>query len=58
MPFLKAALIPHKEPEKPRKKPKMAIRSVQDMVIAKAVRVWLYLDDQMTKAELARMGLA
>ena len=58
MPFLRAALIPNKQPEKPRKKPKMEIHSVQDLAIAMAVKTWLYLDDQSTKVELARLGLA
>lgn len=57
MPFLKAALLANKQPEKPRKKPKMAIRSLQDMSVAVAVKTWLYLDDQLTKREAALLGL-
>ena len=57
MPFLRAALIPNKQPEKPRKKPKMEIHSVQDLAIALAVKVWIYHDDQSTKREMALLGL-
>lgn len=57
MPYLRAALVANKQPEKPRKKPKMVIHSVQDITIAKAVKTWLYLDDQATKREAALLGL-
>lgn len=57
MPFLRAALIPNKQPEKPRKKPKMEIHSVQDLAIALAVKAWIYADDRATKREMAELGL-
>lgn len=57
MPFLKAGLIPHKKSEKVREKPKMKIRSVQDLVVALAVKAWIYADDQATKREMALLGL-
>ena len=57
MPFLKAGKIAVK-PENKREKPKMKIRSAEDLVVAMAVKTWLYVDDLATKAELARLGLA
>ncbi len=57
MPYLRAALIPHKEPEKVRMKPKMTIRSVEDIGIALAVKAWLYADDRATQREMALLGL-
>lgn len=57
MPFLKAGKIAEKSEIK-REKPKMKIRSAEDLVVAMAVKTWLYVDDLATKAELARLGLA
>ena len=57
MPFLKAALIAKKQPEKKRKKPKKVIHSVQDLAVALAVKAWIYADDQATKREMALLGL-
>ena len=57
MPFLKAGKIAEK-PESKREKPKKKIRSAEDLVVAMAVKAWMYLDDRATKAELARLGLA
>ncbi|MBQ4430346.1 MAG: hypothetical protein II877_02500 [Synergistaceae bacterium] len=57
MPYLRAALMPHKESPKERKKAKMAIRSLEDMKVALAVKAWLYADDLSTKVEAAQLGL-
>ena len=57
MPHLRAALIAHKENETKRKKPKMAIRSFEDLKVALAVKAWLYADDQSTKREAILLGL-
>ena len=57
MPYLRAKLIANKQPEKKREKPKMKIRSVQDLVVALAVKAWIYADDQATKREMALLGL-
>ena len=58
MPFLKAGLIAKNTPEIKREKPKMKIRSAEDLVVAMAVKAWIFADDLATKAELARLGLA
>ena len=57
MPYLRAALIDHKETPKPRKKSRMAIRSFEDMKVALAVKAWLYADNRSTKREVALLGL-
>ncbi len=57
MPFLRAALIPHKEPERIRRKPKKKIRSVEDMWIALVAKAWIYANDRATRREIARLGL-
>ena len=57
MPYLRAALIAHKENATKRKKPKMVIRSFEDMKVAVAVKAWLYADDLTTKREAAQLGL-
>ena len=57
MPYLRAALIAHKENATERKKPKMVIRSFEDMKVALAVKAWLYADDLTTKREAAQLGL-
>ena len=57
MPFLKAALIPHKKPEKVREKSKKTIRTLEDAMIAMTVRAWIALDDITTKREIALLGL-
>ncbi|MBQ6971762.1 MAG: hypothetical protein IJP86_05320 [Synergistaceae bacterium] len=56
MPFLRAAQLAQKKPEVERKSPKMAIRSLEDLKVALAVKAWIALDDLTTKAELARLG--
>ena len=57
MPFLKAGKIAEKSKSK-REKPKKKIRSAEDLVVAMAVKAWIFADDLATKAELARLGLA
>ncbi|MBR1437903.1 MAG: hypothetical protein IJ587_05135 [Synergistaceae bacterium] len=60
MPFLRAMNIPHVTVPETRKnvmKPKMAIRSLQDLEIAEAVKAWIREDDLATSAELIRLGL-
>ena len=57
MPFLKAALIPHKKPEKVREKSKKTIQTLEDVLVATVAKAWIYLDDQATKREMALLGL-
>ena len=57
MPFLRAALIPHQDSPKTSRKPKMAIRTLEDLTVALAVKAWIYADDQSTKWEIAQLGL-
>ncbi len=57
MPFLKASLIPHKKSEKKREKPKKVIRTLEDVLVAKAVKTLLQIDDLTTKREMALLGL-
>ena len=57
MPYLRAAQLPHKEDTTERKKPKFAIRTLEDMKVALAVKAWLYADDWSTKREIAQLGL-
>ena len=56
MPFLKAGKIAEKSENK-REKPKKKIRSAEDLVVAMAVKTWLYVDDLATKREMALLGL-
>ena len=57
MPFLRAALMPNKKPEKIRAKPKMVVRSLCDLEVANAVKMWIHEDDISTARELALLGL-
>lgn len=57
MPFLRAAQLSHKEAPKTSRKPKLAIRSLDDMKVALAVKTWLYADDLSTQIEAAHLGL-
>lgn len=57
MPFLRAAQLPHKESPKTHPKPKKAIRTLEDLGVALAVKTWLYADDQATQREIALLGL-
>ena len=57
MPFLRAAQMPHQDSPKTSRKPKLAIRSLEDMKVALAVKAWIYADDLTTKREIAQLGL-
>lgn len=57
MPFLRAALLANKKPETVRKKPKMTIRSFEELGIALAVKAWINADDRATQREAALLGL-
>lgn len=57
MPYLRAALLPHKEAVKTKPKPKMTIRSLEDMKVALAVKAWLYADDRATEKEARLLEL-
>lgn len=57
MPFLRAALLANKKPETVHKKPKMTIRSFEELGIALAVKAWINADDRATQREAALLGL-
>ena len=57
MPYLRAALLPHKGTVKANPKPKMTIRSLEDMKVALAVKAWLYADDRATEKEARLLEL-
>ena len=60
MPFLRARNMTQAVSAETRKsgnKSKMAIRSLEDLRVAEAVKAWIHEDDLSTAKELALLGL-
>ncbi len=61
MPYLRAALNPHKQPKKDKPEVKSSSKkmcSVSDINLRLALEQWMLEDDRSTREELIRLGLA
>ena len=61
MPYLRAALNPHKQPKQEKPEVKSSSKkmcSVSDINLRLALEQWMLEDDRSTREELIRLGLA